>query len=71
MGYKERSREKFNAKWRQYTCTQCGNEYEVFTVSPVSPELRICYLCQKQHVTLKTYANALGAVIQLEAKKNG
>lgn len=69
MGYKPPTHEQFNAKWRKYTCNQCGGQYEVFTVSPVPDELRECYFCQKQHTTLKTYANALGVVIRLEATK--
>jgi hypothetical protein len=68
MGYKPPVNEQFNAKWRKYVCNQCGNIYEVFTVSPVPEDKHTCYLCQKQHVTLRAYANALGAVISVQDK---
>lgn len=55
--------EQLNARWRKYVCNQCGNKYEVFTVSPVPQESRQCFLCQKQHTTLRAWANSLGAVM--------
>lgn len=57
--------EHFNARWRKYTCGVCGRRYDVFTVSVV-PAPHICFDCQKQHTTLKAYANALGACIKEE-----
>lgn len=62
-------KERFNARWRKYICRDCGNFFEVFTVSPLPLEKRICYLCQKQHTTLLSYANALGTVIKMEANQ--
>jgi transposase-like protein len=56
------------ARWRKYTCNQCRNAYEVFTVSPLPEDKRTCYLCQKQHLTLRSYANSLGAAISVRDK---
>ena len=53
-------------RWRKYACQDCGNFFEVFTREPVPLEKRTCYICQKQHSTLKAYANALGVVIKME-----
>ena len=47
------SREQFNAKWRKYTCLEHQGSYEVFTVSPIPPDQRICGECRREIIRKK------------------